>query len=419
MRTHRLRCTVDRLSTPVQGTSGAYWTRISRTGKGCRSSDYRDVVPGYLDAASAAPLHPVAREAMLAALDDGWADPARLYGAGRRARLLLDAARESVADSIGARPDEVSFTGSGTQSLHAAVLGTLAGQRRRGGLFVHSAVEHSAVLHAAETHVAAGGAARSIGVDGTGRVDADEFADAAGRSAAAAIQAANHEVGTTQPVAEIAAAVPAVPLVVDATQTLGHADVPAGWSALAADARTWGGPAGVGVLAVRTATRWVSPYPADERESGRAPGVPNVVAIVAAAASLRAVRATQAAEAARLSTLVERVRSTVAATVPDVAVLGDPVRRLPHIVTISCLYVDGEALLTGLDRRGFAVSSGSSCTSSTLEPSHVLVAMGALTSGNIRVSLHHATTEADVDGFLAALPDVVAEVRAELGAAGL
>ncbi len=153
--------------------------------------------------------------------------------------------------------------------------------------------------------------------------------------------------------------------------------------------------------------------------AGRIPGVPNVAAIVAAAASLRAARASQAAEAARLSALIDRIRVTVPATVPDVAVLGDAAHRLPHIVTFSCLYVDGEALLTGLDKRGFAVSSGSSCTSSTLEPSHVLVAMGALTSGNIRVSLHHATTENEVDEFLAVLPRVVAEVRAELGAAEL
>ncbi len=378
-------------------------------------------MPGYLDAASAAPLHPVTREALLAALDDGWADPGRLYGAGRRARMLLDAARATVADAMGARPDEVSFTAGGTQSLHAAALGTLFANRRRGDAFVHSAVEHSALLHAADRHVAAGGSAVSVGVDELGRVDVERFVEAAARDgvAAAALQAANHEVGTLQPVTDVAAALPGVPLIVDATQTLGHADVPSGWSVLAADARAWGGPAGVGVLAIRTATRWTSPYPADDREAGRIPGVPNVAAIVAAAASLRAARASQPAEATRLSALIDRIRATVPATVPDVAVLGDAAHRLPHIVTFSCLYVDGEALLTGLDKRGFAVSSGSSCTSSTLEPSHVLVAMGALTSGNIRVSLHHATTENEVDEFLAVLPRVVAEVRAELGAAGL
>jgi cysteine desulfurase len=373
-----------------------------------------DIVPAYLDAASAAPLHPVARQALIAALEDGWADPGRLYGAGRRAQLLLDPARESVAECIGARPDEVSFTANGTQALSAAALGTLAANRRHGDTFVHTAVEHSALLHAAELHP---GPVVSVGVDTLGRVDVAAFVAAArAGAAAAAVQAANHEVGTTQPVGEIAAAVPDVPLIVDATQTLGHSALPAHWSVLACDARTWGGPPGVGALCVRTGTRWRSPYPADDREGGRVPGTPNVPAIVAAAAALRAACADQAAEAARLSKLVDQIRTTVAATVPDVEVLGDPVDRLPHIVTFSCLYVDGEALLTALDRRGFAVSSGSSCTSSTLQPSHVLVAMGALTSGNVRVSLHHATTQAEIDEFLRVLPDAVADVRAEIGA---
>jgi cysteine desulfurase len=210
----------------------------------------------------------------------------------------------------------------------------------------------------------------------------------------------------------------ALPLVVDLTQTLGHAPVPDGWSIAAADARMWGGPT-LGVLAVRTGVRWRSPYPADEREGGRIPGVPPLPAVVAAAAALRAVCAEQAEVAARQRALVDRIRHVVATTIPDVEVVGHPVDRLPHIVTFSCLYVDGEALLSALDRRGFAVSSGSSCTSSTLEPSHVLVAMGALTSGNVRVSLHAGSTAAEVDEFLAVLPDVVAEVRAELGAAGL
>jgi cysteine desulfurase len=361
--------------------------------------------PVLLDAAAGAPLHPVARTALLAALEDGWADPAKLYGAGRRARLLLDAARESAAESLGARPDELLFLANATQARHAAVRGAVAGNARAGSAVVHSAVEHSAVLHAA------GPDGVAVGVDALGRVDAGTFVRAAAQPgvAAAALQAANHEVGTRQPVAELAGRLP-VPLVVDASQSAGRDELPPGWDVLVADARVWGGPA-LGVLAVRTGTRWRSPFPADEE---RIPGTPDVPAIVAAAASLRAVLADRDAEAARQAALVDRVRATVAATVPDVEVLGDPVDRLPHIVTFSCLYVDGEALLTALDRRGFAVSSGSSCTSSTLEPSHVLVAMGALTSGNVRVSVSAGTTEADVDAFLAALPDVVAEVRAEV-----
>jgi cysteine desulfurase len=373
-------------------------------------------VPGHLDAASGAPWHPVARAAWEAATADGWADPGRLYGAGRRARLLLDAAREAVAEALAARPDEISFAPNGTVALHAAVLGTLRGNERAGRRVVHSAVEHSAVLHAARS----GGEPVTVPVDRLARVDPAAFAAAAhaAGTACAALQAANHEVGTRQPVAEVAAAAPDVALVVDATHVLGHDDVPARWSVLAGDARMWGGPS-VGVLAVRTGTRWRSPYPEDEHEGGRLPGAPDLPSVVAAAAALRAAVAEQAATGARHRALVARIRETVARTVPDCEVLGDPDDRLPHLVTFSCLYVDGEALLGALDRRGFAVSSGSSCTSSTLEPSHVLVAMGALTSGNVRVSLHHATTDAEVDEFLAVLPGVVADVRAELGAGGL
>jgi cysteine desulfurase len=171
----------------------------------------------------------------------------------------------------------------------------------------------------------------------------------------------------------------------------------------------------VGLLVVRKGTRWVSPYPEDGgRDTGR-----DLPAIVAAAAALRAVAAERDAEAARLAPMVDRIRAVVAATVPDVEVVGDPVARLPHVVTFSCLYVDGEALLHALDRHGFAVSSGSSCTSSTLRPSHVLEAMGVLSHGNVRVSLHRQTTESEVERFLAELPGIVADLRAEAGVVGL
>ncbi len=132
-----------------------------------------DIPEGYLDAASTEPLHPAAREVLLAALDDGWADPARLYGAARRARLLLDNAREVVAAVLGARPDEVSFTASGTQAVHLGVLGTALARRRVGPRVVVSAVEHSSVLYAATTHAASGGDVTQVPVDRYGRVDAD------------------------------------------------------------------------------------------------------------------------------------------------------------------------------------------------------------------------------------------------------
>jgi cysteine desulfurase len=153
----------------------------------------------------------------------------------------------------------------------------------------------------------------------------------------------------------------------------------------------------------------------DAAQYGRAAGTPNVPAIVAAVASLRATRAERVAEGRRLAGLIEQIRRQVPRTVADTVVLGpdDAAGRLPQLVTFSCLYLDGEALLTELDRRGFAVSSGSSCTADTLTPSHVLVAMGALTSGNVRISLHPGVRQSDVERFLAVLPEAVATVRSQ------
>ena len=425
-------------------------------------------VSRYFDAASGLPLHPAAREALLAALDDGWADPAKLYGAARRSRLLLDATRESIADNLGVRPDEVTFCASGTQAAHLAVLGALAARRRAGTRLLHSAVEHSAILHAAETHTAtlaatsppdpgtpaggakagnaagaagartgpAGGAAEPaaraggrlgpvtvVPVDRWGVVDVAAYAAALGEGGVglAALQSANHEVGTVQPVDAVAAhcAAAGVPLYVDAAQTAGWLPLPAGWSLASASAHKWGGPAGLGLLLVRKGTRFRYPGPADERESGRAPGFENVPAAVAAAAALRAVRAEAAAEDTRLRALTDRIRADLPRTIPDVEIVGHPTQRLPHLVTASFLYVDGEALLTELDRRGIAASSGSSCTSSTVRPSHVLEAMGVLSHGNLRLSLHRGTTEADVAALLAVLPEVVGAIRESAGVVGL
>ncbi|HEY9523854.1 MAG TPA: aminotransferase class V-fold PLP-dependent enzyme, partial [Thermopolyspora sp.] len=182
-----------------------------------------------------------------------------------------------------------------------------------------------------------------------------------------------------------------------------------------ASAHKWGGPAGVGVLVVRKGTRWRSPLPADERERRRVPGFVNVPAIVAAAAALRAQAAQAETENRRLSALIDRIREAVPRLVPDVEVIGDPVDRAPHIVTFSCLYVDGEVLLTELDRNGFAISSGSSCTASTLRPSHVLEAMGVLTHGNVRISLPRGVSEEEVDRFLEVLPPLVRRIREEAG----
>lgn len=355
----------------------------------------------------------------MASLDEGWADPGRLYREGRRARMLLDAAREAAAEAVGCRADELVFTSSGTRAVQGGVAGALAGRRRVGRHLIVSAVEHSSVLHSAEAFEAEGGAVTRVGVSRLGAVDPSAYAEALRPDTAlACLQSANHEVGTVQPVAEVAGACreAGVPLLVDAAQSLGWGPVPKGWSLLTASAHKWGGPSGVGLLVVRKGVRFAAQGPGEERESGRVSGFGNIPAIVASVAALRAVRAEADAEAVRLRALTERIRARVPRSVPDVEVVGDPERRLPGIVTFSCLYVDGEVLLTKLDRAGFSVSSGSSCTSGTLTPSHVLKAMGVLSEGNVRVSLPPGVASEEVDRFLEVLPGVVAGVRAQLGA---
>jgi cysteine desulfurase len=354
-------------------------------------------------------------------VDAGWADPARLYRDGRRARMRLDAARDIVAGVIGASPAEVSFTASGTAALQTGMLGCLRGRHRVGRHLVASAVEHSAVLHTAEWHAADGGTVDLVGVDRAGRVDPAGFAAALRPDTAlACLQTANHEVGTVQPVAAVAdaAAAAGVPLLLDAAQTVGRWPVPAGWGVLCASAHKWGGPPGVGVLAVRRSAKWRSPLPPGERESGRSPGFENVPGIAAAAAALAAVVEESAAENARLAALTDRIRAAAAGW-PDIAVHAAGAETLPHLVSFSCLYIDGEALVTELDRAGFAVNSGSSCTADTLRPSHVLEAMGVLSHGNVRISLPRGVAASSVEAFLATVPGVLAELRRVAGVEGL
>lgn len=362
---------------------------------------------GYLDAASGEPLHPAARETLLAAYDRGYADPRRLHGPGRDARLLLDNARAVVAECLEVRPDEVTFTSSGTEAVHRGLLGL----RRGPGPVAHSAVEHSAVVHAATWAATRAGGSVELPVDRAGRVDAAAAAPETAGASVLAVQSANHEVGTLQP---LDALPDGAPLFVDACASMGRLPLPSRWDALAGSAHKWGGPPGVGVLVVRKGVRWLNPFPGDDRVDERSSGFENVPAALAAAAALRAVVAERAEVNARQHELVDRIRAA-AARIPDVEVVGDPVDRLPHLVTFSCLYVDGEALVTGLDRRGYGVASGSACTASTLTPSRVLEAMGVLTHGNVRVSLTRDTTPEDVDGLLAVLPEVVRDIRAEAG----
>ncbi|GAA6525766.1 aminotransferase class V-fold PLP-dependent enzyme [Intrasporangium sp. DVR] len=380
-----------------------------------------------LDAATG-PLHPVARDTLAAALEAGWADPSRVYAEGRRAGALLARAREVVAEGLGVRPGEVSFLPSGPTALARAVEGVLYAAERRGARTVASAVEHSAVLVPGRARAARSGAPErfaEVRVTPSGAVDLDAWAEAvsAPGTVVAVLQHANGEVGTRQPLQEARALSrpSGIPLVVDATASLGRDAVPTAWDVLVGDARSWGGPP-LGVLVVREGTRWHWPDARADVEHGRTDVTPWVPLALAAAEAWQQTAAARESDAAEARTLVDRLRAAASA-VPDTEVVGDPVDRLPHVVTFSSLYADGEALVGAFDRQGLSVASGSACTSSTLEPSHVLAAMGALTHGNVRVTLPLASVSPDraedVDALCALLAPTIEAVRAELGVAGL
>lgn len=380
-----------------------------------------------LDAA-AGPLHPIARQTLVAALEAGWADPARLHSEGRRARALLDTAREVVAAGLGMRPPEVSFLPSGPTALARGVDGLTYAAQRRGARVVASAVEHSAIFVPGRARAAQAGDASlfaEVRVDELGAIDLDAWSLALGGpgTVAAVLQQANGEVGTRQPLEAALARTEhsGIPLLVDATASLGRHVLPEGWDVLVGDARSWGGPP-LGVLVVREGVRWHWAGARADVEHGRTDVSPWVPVALAAAEAWQQAQATRVSDAAAAWAGIVAIRAA-AGRVPDTRVVGAPQDRLPHICTFSSLFVDGEALVQDFDRQGFAVASGSACTSSTLEPSHVLAAMGVLTHGNVRVTLPLPAVapalETDVRDFCAAVAPTVARVRSALGASGL
>lgn len=364
--------------------------------------------PGYLDAVGGQPLLPAARAAWLAASEQAWSDPARLHHPGRRAGMVLDAARASLGARLGAAPEQVHLAASGPGAVAAAVTGLLA-QRPRTPRIIASAVESLAVLSPA---LAACEDVELIPVDRTGLLDLDALGRALERPAAlVAVQAANPEVGTRQPLAEVHALTQqaGIPLLVHAVQVVGRGPVPTAWDVLAASARDWAGPAGVGVLAVRPAARWA---PDASPDRGWLSGFPDVPGAAAAATALEQVALWEVAEAARAFALTARLRDALPAVAEGIAVTGHPVDRLPHIVTFTCADVVGEQVVTALARRGLSVASGSACTSDARMPSQVLAAMGVRADASVRVSLPFGCTEETVDDLLRALPDALGEARA-------
>jgi cysteine desulfurase len=374
------------------------------------------VTRAYLDHASSSPLRPGALAAMLPFLEAHHADPGRLHVEGRTTRVALEQAREQVAALCSARPREVVFTSTGTEAVNAAVWG--AGARADGrGHVVTTAVEHSSVLDACRR---SGLELTVVGVDRLGRFDADEVLRAIRpETVLVSVQHANHEVGTLQPVHDVAARARGrargVLVHVDACASVGH--VPVSFADLGADlcsitAHKLGGPKGAGALLVRRGLRMPPLIVGGAQERARRGGIEDVPAWVGfgAACALLADGALDA-ESAEQRRLVGRAAAAIAA-VDGVERYGDPGGGLPHLLCLGVRGVEAEPILLALDQQGVAVHSGSSCASEMLEPSPVLAAMGVDAEHSLRVSVGWTTTDADVDRFAAAFPAAVAQLRA-------
>lgn len=377
----------------------------------------------YLDVASLWPLRPEARQAFQDALALSQADPSRAHREGRAARDLLDRASAATATALGAQ--RVTWTSGGTEAVHLAVLGSARAAVTRGDRRRHvvvSAVEHSSVLRAAERLRDEHGFDLSIvGVDRAGLVDPDAVAAALRPDTLAVhLQHANHEVGAVQPTHEVGALCRerGILLHVDACQTVGQLGVTlaqVGADLLSASGGKFGGVPGTGFLATAPTGRFRAIQEGDERQAGTRAGLEPVAAVAATAVALQVALDAADRERSARELVRRRLRERLPEAVDDLELHGPLADAHPGIVAASALYVAGDALVAELDRAGFAVHSGSSCTTTAGEPSHVLVAMGGLTHGHLRASFGPEVTVADADAFVDALASIVSDLRAHVG----
>ncbi len=375
----------------------------------------------YLDHNATTPPAPDVVEAMGRALREAFGNASSIHAFGQRAKAAIDDARTEVARLIGAEPGDVVFTAGGTESDNIALRGAMDAARPARTRLVVSAVEHEAVLNTARALGRHGRTVSVLPVDADGLVAAATLEAALGPDVAlVSIIAANNETGVIQPVAELAALAHRGGALchTDAVQAAGKivVDIGAlGVDLLSIAAHKFGGPKGVGALWIRRGTPLGAVVTGGRQERNRRAGTENVPAIVGMGVAAAIARSSLAAEAARVGALRDRLEAGILAQVPGSKVNAGGAARVPNTTNIAFDRVEAESLLIALDLEGIAVSTGSACSSGTLEPSHVLRAMGlphGRVQSSIRFSLGSTTTPGEIDRVLAVLPAVVRRLRA-------
>ena len=374
----------------------------------------------YMDHAATTPTRPEVVEAMLPYFTERFGNPSSLYALAREAKAAVEEARGRVAAAIGAKPEEVFFTSGGTEADNWAIKGVAAANRKKGDHIITSSIEHHAVIHTCRSLEKQGWRVTYLPVDEFGRVDPGVVEEAiTDKTVLVSVMAANNEIGTIQPVRAIAeiAHDRKIPFHTDAVQAIGAlpVDVEAmGADLLSLSGHKFGGPKGTGALYIRKKTRIETFMDGGSQERGRRAGTENVPGIVGLGRAIELATADIPAKASRLAAMRDRLIRGILDTIPDSRLNGHPVERLPNNVNVAFRYVEGESILLSLDALGVAASTGSACTSATLEPSHVLTACGLppeQAHGSLRLTLGSRNTEDDVDYVLSVLPGVIERLR--------
>lgn len=375
----------------------------------------------YLDHAATTPTRPEVVEAMLPYFTDAFGNPSSIYSCGQEARAAIGEARTKVAELIGAQSEEIIFTSGGTEADNCALKGVIYANEHKGNHIITTPIEHHAVLEVCKFLERRGFKITCLPVDTCGLVDPQDVEKAiTNKTILISVMHANNEVGTVEPVEEIGriAREAGVYFHSDAVQTVGH--IPVNVDKLKVDllsisAHKLYGPKGVGALYVRKGTKLVPLMHGGEQEKRRRAGTENVPGIVGLGKAIELAGQEMGKEAERLAYLRDKLIRGLGEKIDHIRLNGHPKKRLPNNVNVSVDFVEGESMILNLDLEGICASTGSACTSSSLEPSHILLALGLppeQAHSSLRFTLGRENTEADVERVLEVLPGIVAKLRA-------